>query len=59
VFDAPSAQGGSGGPVFNKFGQVIAVEYAVLQKFGGNSFGIPIAYARALLAEAPRARSDD
>ena len=45
MFDAPSAQGGSGGPVFNKHGQVIAVEYAVLQKFGGNSFGIPIAYA--------------
>ena len=41
VFDAPSAQGGSGGPVFNKHGQVIAVEYAVLQKFGGNSFGDP------------------
>src|SRR5207237_2142048 len=30
VFDAPSAQGGSGGPVFNQNGQVIAVEYAVL-----------------------------
>jgi S1-C subfamily serine protease len=58
VFDAPSAQGGSGGPVFNKFGQVIAVEYAVLQKFGGNSFGIPIAYARELLAQA-RPHSDD
>jgi S1-C subfamily serine protease len=59
VFDAPSAQGGSGGPVFNKFGQVIAVEYAVLQKFGGNSFGIPIAYARELLAESSRPRTDD
>jgi S1-C subfamily serine protease len=58
VFDAPSAQGGSGGPVFNKFGQVIAVEYAVLQKFGGNSFGVPIAYARELLAES-RPRGDD
>jgi hypothetical protein len=44
--------------VFNKFGQVIAVEYAVLQKFGGNSFGIPIAYARELLADG-RPRSDD
>jgi hypothetical protein len=58
VFDAPSAQGGSGGPVFNKFGQVIAVEYAVLQKFGGNSFGNPIVYARELLAEPARPRSD-
>jgi hypothetical protein len=30
----------------------------VLQKFGGNSFGIPIAYARELLQGA-RPRSDD
>jgi Trypsin-like peptidase domain/Inner membrane component of T3SS, cytoplasmic domain len=59
VFDAPSAQGGSGGPVFNKYGQVIAVEYAVLQKFGGNSFGIPIAYARELLGQASRRGGDD
>lgn len=54
VFDAPSAQGGSGGPVFNKHGQVIAVEYAVLPKFGGNSFGVPIAYALDLLKAARR-----
>jgi S1-C subfamily serine protease len=52
VFDAPSAQGGSGGPVFNKHGQVIAVEYAVLPKFGGNSFGVPISYALDLLRSA-------
>lgn len=49
VFDAPTTQGGSGGPVFNKRGQVVAVEYAVLQKFGGNSFGVPIHYAVKLL----------
>ena len=54
VFDAPSAQGGSGGPVFNKHGQVIAVEYAVLPKFGGTSFGVPIAYALDLVREARR-----
>jgi S1-C subfamily serine protease len=53
VFDAPTTQGGSGGPVFNKRGQVVAVEYAVLQKFGGNSFGVPIHYAVKLLAAAP------
>ena len=57
VFDAPSAQGGSGGPVFNKHGQVIAVEYAVLQKFGGNSFGVPIAYALDLLRAKGRPAS--
>lgn len=49
VFDAPTTQGGSGGPVFNKHGEVVAVEYAVLSQFGGNSFGIPISYALELL----------
>ncbi len=52
VFDAPTTQGGSGGPVFNKAGQVIAVEYAVLSKFGGNSFGVPIRYVFELLRPA-------
>jgi serine protease Do len=52
VFDAPTTAGGSGGPVFSKAGLVIAVEYAVLEKFGGNSFGVPIGYARDLLAPA-------
>jgi S1-C subfamily serine protease len=55
VFDAPTTQGGSGGPVFNKRGQVVAIEYAVLQKFGGNSFGVPVDYALKLLA-APSSR---
>jgi S1-C subfamily serine protease len=50
VFDAATTQGGSGGPVFNKQGQVIAVEYALLTKFGGNSFAIPITYALELLS---------
>jgi S1-C subfamily serine protease len=56
VFDAPTTQGGSGGPIFNKNGQVIAVEYAVLPKFGGNSFGVPVAYALDLLAPRRGAR---
>jgi S1-C subfamily serine protease len=49
VFDAPTTQGGSGGPVFNKAGLVVAVEYAVLPKFGGNAFGVPIRYAIVLM----------
>ena len=56
VYDAPTTQGGSGGPVFNKHGEVIAVEYAVLPRFGGNSFGVPIAYALELIASSPKAR---
>jgi S1-C subfamily serine protease len=50
VFDAPTTEGGSGGPIFNRAGQVVAVEYAVLPRFGGNSFGVPIRYALELLA---------
>ena len=49
VFDALTTQGGSGGPVFNTSGKVVAVEYAVLQQFDGNSFGVPIRYALELL----------
>jgi S1-C subfamily serine protease len=52
VFDAPTTEGGSGAPVFNRAGQVVAVEYAVLQRFGGNAFGVPIGPVRALLKEA-------
>jgi S1-C subfamily serine protease len=52
VFDAPTTQGGSGGPVFNKSGQVVAIEYAVLPKFGGTAFGIPIHYAVDLVRAA-------
>ena len=49
VFDAPTAHGGSGGPILNRNGVVVAVEYAVLAKFRGNSFGVPIAFALELL----------
>lgn len=49
VFDAPTTHGGSGGPVFGRGGQVVAIEYAVLSKFGGNSFGVPVRHAQDLL----------
>ena len=49
VFDAPTTQGGSGGPVLNRNGMVIAVEYAVLTQFAGSSFGVPIGDALELL----------
>jgi S1-C subfamily serine protease len=59
VFDAPTTQGGSGGPIFNQDGVVIAVEYAVLPKFGGNAFGIPVRNVLGLLkGPATKAPSD-
>jgi S1-C subfamily serine protease len=51
VFDAATTQGGSGGPVFNRNGRVIAVEYALLPKFAGSSYGLPVRYALELLKE--------
>jgi hypothetical protein len=59
VFDAPTTQGGSGGPVFNRQGLVIAVEYAVLSKFEGNSFGVPIDYALDLLKPSKKKPAAD
>jgi serine protease Do len=54
VFDAATTQGGSGGPVFNKYGQVVGVEYAMLPQFAGNSYGLPARYALELIKPAPR-----
>ncbi len=55
VFDASTTQGGSGGPVFNKYRRVIAVEYAMLAQFAGNSYGVPVRYALELI-EGPGGR---
>jgi S1-C subfamily serine protease len=52
VFDAPTTQGGSGGPLLNRNGIVIGVSYAVLAHFGGNSFAVPIRHALPLLTQA-------
>ena len=37
-------------------GLVVGVEYAVLSKFGGNSFGVPIGYALELMS-GPRKKA--
>jgi len=55
VFDAPTTQGGSGGPLLNRDGRVIGVSYAVLSRFAGNSFAVPIRHALPLLAEGQKA----
>lgn len=49
VYDAATTQGGSGGPVLNVAGEVIAVNYARLADFAGASFGIPIGNLQPLL----------
>ena len=49
VYDAETASGGSGGPVFGPDGTVIGVNFAVTRDFGGSNFGVPIRFARELL----------
>jgi S1-C subfamily serine protease len=51
VYDAQTTNGGSGGPLFNAEGKVIAVNVAMLRDFGGSNFAIPVRYAKALLSK--------
>ncbi|MDH3591861.1 MAG: serine protease, partial [Planctomycetota bacterium] len=52
LFDAPTAVGGSGGPLVDLEGHVVAVNYGILKAFRGANFGVPVHYARKLLERA-------
>lgn len=58
VYDAETTSGGSGGPVINLRGEVIAVNTAILPEFGGSNLGVPIERALALLRKAPLGESE-
>ena len=49
IYDAQTTSGGSGSPLFNADGRVIAVNVAMLRDFGGSNFAIPVRFAKALL----------
>ena len=49
VYDAETTHGGSGGPVLNEAGEVIAVNAAILPEFGGSNLGVPVVKLRDLL----------
>jgi serine protease Do len=55
VFDAQTTFGGSGGPVLDLDGRVVAVSSAVLAGFGGSNMGVPAAEVARLLERAPAA----
>ncbi len=50
AYDAPTAIGASGSPVFNSEGKVIAVNTALLRGFSGTNFGVPVSRLKAFLS---------
>lgn len=53
VFDAQTTIGGSGGPIFDHNGKVIAITYGIFTGFTGSNFAIPAKEAAELL-EKPK-----
>ena len=52
VYDAETTRGGSGGPVLDINGSVVAINAAILPEYGGSNLGVPVAKVRALLEAA-------
>ena len=53
IYDAPTAHGGSGGPVFNGKGEVIGVNSAYMDGFSGGTLGVSVESLRVLLDRVP------
>jgi serine protease Do len=49
VYDARTAEGGSGAPLFGPTGRVIGVNFAVFTENQGSNFAVPIRYGLSLL----------
>jgi len=52
VYDAETTHGGSGGPVLDVRGRIVAVNAAILPEYGGSNFGVPVVLLKTLLREA-------
>ena len=56
IYDAPTAHGASGGPVFNSRGEVIGVNAAYIDGFAGGTLGVSSQSLIPLIKEALRPR---
>jgi S1-C subfamily serine protease len=54
IYDAPTAHGGSGGPVFNSRGEVIGINAAYIDGFSGGTLGVSVEALRPLLDAAAK-----
>lgn len=52
VYDAETTRGGSGGPVLNLNGEVVAVNAAILPEFGGSNLGVPVQHLGELVSQS-------
>jgi len=55
IYDAPTARGGSGGPVLNLRGEVVGINSAYIDGFSGGTLGITASELRPLLESAKHA----
>jgi S1-C subfamily serine protease len=54
IYDAPTARGGSGGPVLNLRGDVVGINSAYIDGFSGGTLGITASELRPLLETATK-----
>jgi serine protease Do len=54
IYDAPTAHGGSGGPVFDSQGKVIGINAAYLDGFSGGTMGVSVRALKPLIAAAEK-----
>lgn len=52
VYDARTAEGGSGAPLFGQSGRVIGINFAVFIENTASNFAVPVRYATSLLQRA-------